>query len=92
MCEMRLTKVGGCSNDDEGPLLRCYYDRRLGESRSSLERFKSIIPECPAHGGVLFCTVQCRPASVCAIKSPPGVFEGTSPVKSNQKSNNITST
>ena len=28
-------------------------------------------PEHPAHGGVMLCTVQCRPASACARKSPP---------------------
>jgi hypothetical protein len=28
-------------------------------------------PEHPAHGGVVLCTVQCRPASACARKSPP---------------------
>ncbi len=33
--------------------------------------FKCIRPEHPAHGGVMLCTVQCRPASACARKSPP---------------------
>jgi len=34
--------------------------------------FKCIRPEHPAHGGVTQSTVQCRPASACARKSPPG--------------------
>jgi len=33
--------------------------------------FKCTRPEHPAHGGVMLCTVQCRPASACARKSPP---------------------
>ena len=32
---------------------------------------KCTRPEHPAHGGVMLCTVQCRPASACAKKSPP---------------------
>ena len=32
---------------------------------------KCTRPEHPAHGGVMLCTVQCRPASACARKSPP---------------------
>jgi len=32
--------------------------------------FKCTRPEHPAHGGVMLCTVQCRPASACARKSP----------------------
>jgi len=31
----------------------------------------NIRPEHPAHGGVMLCTVQCRPASACARNSPP---------------------
>ena len=31
---------------------------------------KCTRPEHPAHGGVMLCTVQCRPASACARKSP----------------------
>ena len=30
--------------------------------------FKCTRPEHPAHGGVMLCTVQCRPASACARK------------------------
>jgi len=33
--------------------------------------FKCTRPKHPAHGGVMLCTVQCRPASACARKSPP---------------------
>ena len=33
--------------------------------------FKCTRPEHPAHRGVMLCTVQCRPASACARKSPP---------------------
>ena len=33
--------------------------------------FKCTRPEHPAHWGVMLCTVQCRPASACARKSPP---------------------
>jgi len=33
--------------------------------------FKCTRPEHPAHGGVMLCTVQCRPASACARNSPP---------------------
>jgi len=33
--------------------------------------FKCIRPEHLAHGGVMLCTVQCRPASACARKSLP---------------------
>jgi len=32
-------------------------------------------PEHPAHGGVMLCTVQCRPASACArIALPEGAL------------------
>ena len=33
--------------------------------------FNCTRPEHPAHGGVMLCKVQCRPASACARKSPP---------------------
>ena len=38
---------------------------------TSRDWFKCTRPEYPAHGSVMLCTVQCRPASACARKSPP---------------------
>jgi hypothetical protein len=35
--------------------------------------FKCIRPDHPAQGGVMLCTVQCRPAAACARKKTPRV-------------------
>ena len=43
------------------------------EPHNAPRRFKCIRPDHPAHGGVTLSTVQCRPASACARKSPPRV-------------------
>jgi hypothetical protein len=43
------------------------------QSRTTPRDDKCIRPEHPAHGGVMLCTVQCRPAAACARKSPPRV-------------------
>jgi len=45
--------------------------RRFSQQNGKAPRwFKCIRPEHPAHGGVMLCMVQCRPASACAMKSP----------------------
>jgi len=49
-------------------------DKAECKTRNNAPRWlKCIRPEYPAHGGVMLCTVQCRPASACARKSPPRV-------------------
>ncbi len=54
------------------------------QSRTSLE-MRSIIPKHPAHGDVMLCTVQCRPASACTIKSPPRGYTQKKQDKTRQK-------
>ena len=51
--------------------LRCKGGNEGGRDGGSTRWCNCIRPD-PAHEGVMLCTGQCRPASACIIKSPPG--------------------
>jgi len=44
----------------------------VSEPHNAPRWFKCIRPEHPAHGGVMLCTVHCRPVSTCARESLKG--------------------